>query len=103
MSVFVGFIYNNDDSPLYNALCADKAFFDLFVDFKGYIDFFYLNDCVSADYQKVDIWLDNSDFSISPLPQTVEDYLMLIDKQLLFLEARNERIRRAVQEDQYGT
>lgn len=95
--------YNNDDSPLYNALCADKAFFDLFVDFKGYIDFFYLNDCVSADYQKVDIWLDNSDFSISPLPQTVEDYLILIDKQLLFLEARNERIRRAVQEDQYGT
>ena len=93
--------YNSEESPLYNALCADKAFFDLFVDFKGYVDFFYLNDCVSADYKKVNIWLNNNDFTVSTLPESVEDYLMLIDKQLSFLQARNERIRRAIQEGNY--
>jgi len=31
----------------------DKEFFELFVDFKGYIDYFYLQDCVSYDYSKV--------------------------------------------------
>ena len=66
-------------------LNKNKEFFDLFVDFKGYVDFFYLNDCVSADYKKVNIWLDNNDFTVSPLPESVEDYLMLIDKQLSFL------------------
>ena len=45
--------YLNEESPLYNVLIKDKPFFDLFVDFKGYIDYFFLNDLVTNDYQKV--------------------------------------------------
>lgn len=37
--------YNGEDSPLYNVFLNDKAFFDLFVDFKGYVDFFPASGC----------------------------------------------------------
>ena len=32
--------YVNEESPLYNILLQNKDFFDLFVNFKGYVDFF---------------------------------------------------------------
>ena len=31
--------YNGGDSPLYKVICTKQSFFDLFVDFKGYVDF----------------------------------------------------------------
>ena len=39
--------YNNENSPLYKTLKEEKPFFDLFNDFKGYVDFFFLQDAVS--------------------------------------------------------
>ena len=33
--------YNNEDTPLYNVLLKDKEFFDLFVNFKGFVDYFF--------------------------------------------------------------
>ena len=41
--------YNGEESPLYKTINRDKEFYDLFVDFKGYVDFFFLQDCVSED------------------------------------------------------
>ena len=41
--------YNGEDSPLYKFLLADKFFFDLFVDFKGYVDYFFFHDFVTDD------------------------------------------------------
>ncbi|MGN1207171.1 MAG: DUF6994 family protein, partial [Eubacteriales bacterium] len=68
----------------------------LFVDFRGYIDFFYLQDCVSSDYQRVDFWLGRGDFEDNPLPQTVEDYRAWIDRELAFVAKRNKRIDAAI-------
>lgn len=45
--------YNNETSPISWVLEKDKDFFDLFVDFKGYIDFFFMNDIVSEDYKSI--------------------------------------------------
>ena len=87
--------YNGEDSPLYSVLKTDKAFYDLFVDFKGYVDFFYLQDCVRDNYSAVRIWQGKGDFSENPYPQTVEQYLRWIDIQLEFTAKRNERIREA--------
>ena len=84
--------YNNEESPLYDNLLKNKDFFDLFVDFKGSVDFFFLQDCVSPDYSTVYQWIGNDDFSESPLPKTVEEYLQWIEKQLEFVEKRNKRI-----------
>ena len=84
--------YQGEDSPLYKTLLRDKDFFDLFVDFKGYVDFFFLQDFVSEDYSKVNIWLGNGKFEEDPLPKTVGDYQLWMDRQMDFLQKRNARI-----------
>ncbi|MCR4568750.1 MAG: hypothetical protein K5769_11920 [Pseudobutyrivibrio sp.] len=84
--------YENVESPLSKVLESDCGFFELFEDFKGYVDFFFLQDCVSSDYKKVDIWQGKGDFSEEPLPKTVKEYLDFIDRGLVFLEKRNARI-----------
>lgn len=89
--------YTGEKSPLFSALEKNKNFFDLFVDFKGYVDFFYLQDCVSADYNSVDFWIGNGDFSKSPLPETASDYLIWINRQLDFVLRRNKRIASSAQ------
>ena len=78
------------DNPLYSSLSKDRnrEFFDAFVDFKGYVDFFFLQDCVTPDYSRVKLWLSSN----NPLPQTVEEYWHFIHAQLDFLEKRNRRI-----------
>lgn len=84
--------YQNESSPLYETLVKNKAFFDLFIDFKGYVDFFYLQDCVSTDYQSVFFWIGDGDLSKEPMPQTANEYLVWIEKQLDFVSKRNRRI-----------
>lgn len=84
------------ESPLSEVLNSNKDFFDLFVDFKGYVDFFHLQDCVSDDYEKVVFWLDHDDFTPNPLPQNTDEYLIWIERELQFVEMRNERIRRSL-------
>ena len=89
--------YKNEDSPLYKTLLENKDFFDLFIDFKGYVDFFYLQDCVSEDYRSVIFWIGDGDLSKNPLPKTVDEYLMWIEKQLDFVSKRNGRISSEIQ------
>ncbi len=84
--------YNNERSPLYETLKEDVNFFELFVDFKGYVDFFYLNDLVSEDYKSINFYLDFDNFNRNPRPQTVEECNTLYKKQMEFLNKRNLRI-----------
>ncbi len=88
--------YKNEDSPIYETLVKNKEFFDLFVDFKGYVDFFYLQDCVSDDYESVVFWIGDGDLSKNPMPKTVDEYLLWIEKQLDFVTKRNIRIKNSV-------
>lgn len=84
--------YKGEDSPLYSTIVADKEFYDLFVDFKGYVDFFFLQDCVSEDYSQVDIWCGDGTMTESGLPKTLDEYFAFIDKEFEFLSKRNKRI-----------
>ena len=90
--------YRNEPITLYNTLKKDKEFFDLFVDFKGYVDFFYMQDCVSSDYNSVIIWLGKGDFSQNPLPNTVDEYIHWINCNLEFVKRSNQRIQKATWE-----
>ena len=85
--------YSEEESPLSKVIEGDKAFFDLFVDFKGYVDFFFMQDCVSEDYSSVDIWLGDASFTKSGAPQTVEDYYRFLLKEHMFLDDRTRRIQ----------
>lgn len=88
--------YNNEDSPLHQVLEQDSDFFKLFVDFKSFIDFFYLQDIVSEDYKSTHIFLGTGDFEENPLPQTKDEWLIWHDKTIDFVEKRNERILHAI-------
>ena len=85
--------YRQEESPLYQVLVAEKKYFDLFLDFKGYIDFFFLQDCVSPDYSSVKFWLGDGQFKKYPFPRSVDDYLQWIKQQLVFVDQRNRRIK----------
>lgn len=83
--------YNGEDSPLNDIFQKDAVFFELFVDFKGYVDFFFLQDCVDENY-RVKLWLDTPLFEDNPMPRNVDEYLSWIDSQLDFVEKRAKRI-----------
>ena len=85
--------YAGEESPLTKVIESDKAFYDLFVDFKGYVDFFFMQDCVSEDYSTVDLWMGDASFQKSGLPETVDDYLRFLLKEHIFLDKRNWRIQ----------
>ena len=85
--------YSGEESPLSKVIESDKAFYDLFVDFKGYVDFFFLQDCVSKDYSSVEIWMGDTSFEGSGYPKTVEEYFRFLFKEHEFLDKRNIRIQ----------
>lgn len=84
--------YNNENNPMTDTLIRYKEFFSLFTDFKGYCEFFFLQDIVSQDYSKVNFFLLFENFDINPLPKNIEDYSMYKTKNIDFLRRRNERI-----------
>lgn len=84
--------YAGDSTPLDTALNKDRNFFDLFIDFKGYVDFFLLQDCVDKDYN-VKFNLDTPCFINMPMPKNIDEYFKWIDSQVDFVEKRNNRIK----------
>ena len=88
--------YNGEASPLSDVMEQDRNFYALFNDFKGYVDFFYLQDCVTEDYKQVRFWLGDGSFNGHPLPRNVDEYMTWIAAELDFLEKRNARIKDAI-------
>ena len=83
--------YLGKDSPLYECFKRYHEFFDLFVDFKGYVDFFLLQDLVDGNY-KVKFFLPFHDFEYKPRPNTVDEYLIYKNNTVNFVNNRNKRI-----------
>lgn len=83
--------YQGDSSPLKTVLDKDFSFYDLFVDFKGYVDYFFFQDCVDDDYN-VKFWLDTPLWDNYPLPKTLEEYHLWMKQEQDFLEKRAKRI-----------
>ena len=75
-----------------NTLQRYAAFFALFEDFKGYVDFFLLQDMVTSDYSEVKFALPFDDFSSGPLPRDADSYREYRCKSIEFISARNRRI-----------
>lgn len=86
------------DNPLSDALEADVEFFRLFGEgssgFRGYVDFFHLQDLVDGDSIR---WWDGLagsewDFGQAPIPQSPSAYRRYLDNVAAFVSARNGRI-----------
>lgn len=84
--------YNNEKSPMTDTLIRYKEFFSLFSDFKGYCEFFFLQDIASKDYSEVNFFLPFGDFEINPLPKNLDEYSIYRTRNIEFVHRRNERI-----------
>jgi len=84
--------YKGGESPLSNVLARYSSFFNLFENFKGYIEFFHLQDIVSDDFENVEFYLPFDNFKRVPRPQTKEEYLEYMQAVMLFIQQRNTRI-----------
>jgi hypothetical protein len=84
--------YHGEWSPLGDTLARYANFFDLFGDFRGYSDFFHLQDLVSEVTSTVKFFTPFEDFTASPLPGTLDAYLRYRQHAAQFVESRNRRI-----------
>ena len=83
--------YLNEPSPLSDVLGRYSEFFELFGDFRGYVDFFLLQDLVEDP--KVKFFLPFESFEkTGPYPKSVEDYFDYMRNSIEFVVSRNERI-----------
>lgn len=83
--------YLEHNSPLYDTLFRYKKFFNLFEDFKGYIDFFLLNDLID-DNLEIKFYLPFDNFKTKPIFSGVDDYLSYKRAVVNFVNSRNKRI-----------
>jgi hypothetical protein len=84
--------YVDEPSPLSDTLARYEDFFGLFGDFRGYVDFFLLQDMVAEDYSAVRFFMPFQGFTGSPLPGSVGAYNAYKQLAIEFIEARNQRI-----------
>ena len=85
--------YSNIENPLDIVLKRYSGFFTLFDDFRGYVDYFFFQDLVAADYSAVNFHLPYKCFEDSPLPQSKEEYLRYQENTVMFIKSRAKRIR----------
>ena len=84
--------YLCEDSPLYKTLTNYKSFFRLFISFKGYCDFFLLQDLVSDDYKRINFYLPFDGFVHNSLPKDIDEYVLYMNNNIEFIRKRNARI-----------
>jgi hypothetical protein len=81
------------DSPLRSTLQRYADFFRLFGDFRGYVEFFLLQDLVADDSAEVNFFLPFSGFLSSPVPANTMEYKTYMRRAMEFINARNRRIQ----------
>ena len=85
------------NSPLSDTLVRYSQFFNLFDNFKGYVDFFLLQDLVEENHSSIKFWHPFNGFDEPPLPNNIEEYLAYNIKVVDFVTARNQRILSSIQ------
>ncbi len=84
--------YRGEWSPLKATLDRYDDFFRLFGSFRGYVQFFLLDDLLTPDGSAVRFFLPFADFDSAPTPQDLGSYRDYREKSMDFVRARNLRI-----------
>ena len=87
--------YISEQSPLGKTLQRYSPFFNLFENFKGYVDFFLLNDLVNAEYSTIRYFIPFDNFCSNPFPKDIQEYKLYKKNMIDFVSARNQRIANA--------
>lgn len=88
--------YEGKDSPLHECLARYRSFFDLFGSFRGYVEFFLLQDLVNDDFRAVRFFHPFEEFGKNVLPGSAEEYTSYMRRCLEFVDKRNKRIADSV-------
>jgi len=85
---------SNEFNPLGKTFARYADFFALFGNFRGFVEFFLLQDLVTEDFSEVRFMMpfDPEEFPVGPFPRSIEAYRAYKQKASDFIEARNERI-----------
>lgn len=84
--------YLGQPSPLRSTFDRYRDFFCLFETFKGYVDFFLLQDLVAVDYSAVTLFMPFADFTTPAIPGDFATYKEFRRLSIQFVAARNKRI-----------
>ena len=84
--------YCGERSPLTATLARYADFFNLFADFRGYVEFFLLQDMVTEDCAAVRFFAPFEDFTTPAFPGSLGAYLAYRQLTVSFIESRNRRI-----------
>ena len=64
----------------------------MFVDFRGYVDFFLLQDLVTDDYDTIRFFMPFDNFEPPSIPKDLESYTEFRRRTIEFVTSRNCRI-----------
>jgi len=84
--------YLGQNSPLGEVLERYADFFALFENFRGYVEFFLLDDLVVESRDEVKFFMPFYDFVPPYVPQDVDTYIEYRQRSINFIMARNQRI-----------
>ncbi len=79
-------------SPLGETLARYGTFFSLFKDFRGYVDFFLLQDLTTDDFSSVRFFMPFDNFTTPSVPRNRDEYEDYRRRSIDFVTARNRRI-----------
>jgi hypothetical protein len=86
--------YLGQGSPLGETLARYCDFFALFGDFRGYVEFFMLQDLVTDDCSAVKFFMPFDDFKTPATLRDADTYKEYRRLSIEFIEARNRRMGR---------
>lgn len=84
--------YSDLENPLSKTLSNYNSFFELFGDFKGYVQFFLMQDLVTSDYSSINFYLPHRRFERKPIPKNITEYRTYMRNVKSFISKRNLRI-----------
>jgi hypothetical protein len=84
--------YRGESSPLGETLARYGEFFKLFEDFRGYVEFFLLQDLVADGYSAVKFFMPCDDFTHASVPSDIDEYKAYRRLSIEFVHSRNHRI-----------
>ena len=86
--------YLNIDNPLQQTLQRYEKFFQLFQNFRGYVEFFLLQDLVKSKFTEIKFFLNfDAKFPSRPLPKSLGEYNQYINNNLNFIIKRRNRMK----------
>ncbi len=85
--------YVGQTSPLYSTFERYKYFFNLFGDFKEYVEFFLLEDLID-EKAKIKFYLPFDEFNNPPIFTSIDDYISYKSRVMNFNNLRTSRIEK---------